>query len=954
MPTVGIKLSHGPDDRRMNEVRGSRTATNDQVSTANRRMFVRQPQPSQGLGPSTPTPARGHPPRPRAGFQHVIPSIYGTPGRGIAPAAIAGARHVSGPRRSIQQRPISPPSHNSHLSNIIDRPFIPPTYLETLDFARNRLSYPGYLKNRLRRPFAFQGVRDHAVALPSEPKKEGVHNTQMLSLDSSRKRKHEKQGRRRKALDFIDEDYLRTAHIPITNLDYFVPDDEERYRGDDDVLRPRMASKKSAPQPIRPRAARKSALSEAIHLRTPSPPYPAGHRDDFNLDDIEYIGRDSPLNTPRVARTATTMASTTPAPALEDHPPDPPDAELVEIMGELSFADESATYRACQQTLSDPMPFMRRNMRQGVATLMRKEAGSQEDTFALPIVPRSAYSLERVLQEEASAVTSRRARSARVSIDISLTAPPPPFDVPVSCVLTAHIELKPSNPHSITSPYKLSIGQQRVNLQEAAAVDLATNTVTLWHANVSLESEPNLVRCTPPSYTWKSAQVIVTISHFRDEGGKPAVWAHRHHWTGGQGSPAIVGATSASTRYAIVDDMHESFLQLVEQKNTMTWIRHSGNHGAVQKILPPTESPVILSLEWCFHPSYQLFPLRPTMTLRDGNRDREIAVEVRYGDHMWQTRQIGWRCPLCCRFGAFSAVELLRHHFKTDHPRVFLELKQDGLNNKIIVGPSDEPEEDPRFTPFLHDAGWGAMNPIGRLKNDKEPGGSSDDSDEDESSDSARMQRQSKPLFVDSDEEVMSDVKDITVEENDLTVEIESGIPTPPPPPTFITIDDEIEEEETPALVSERAYIDLTREDTPPPHKYDPRGPSEAPPLRNRTTRIEPTLMDRLDELALDDFGNQRSRILATEEVLLDKSGLTDEAKVMQALWNRWILLNRSAFIADKFGGITRFVQDRHAMIDKAVGFETLTYFLLIMHQKGLLTVDEKARVERDYVKRVR
>lgn len=49
-----------------------------------------------------------------------------------------------------------------------------------------------------------------------------------------------------------------------------------------------------------------------------------------------------------------------------------------------------------------------------------------------------------------------------------------------------------------------------------------------------------------------------------------------------------------------------------------------------------------------------------------------------------------------------------------------------------------------------------------------------------------------------------------------------------------------------------------------------------------------------------------------------------------------------------------RFIQYRHVMIDKAVGFAHLTYFLLTFHRKNFLTVKQKMAVELAYLEAVK
>ncbi|KAG8872326.1 hypothetical protein FRB98_009680, partial [Tulasnella sp. 332] len=788
--------------------------------------------------------------------------------------------------RRPNRRHDSPPAENVRMSHIISTPLPKFTYEECLQAAKDRLAYPGDLKLRLPAPFVVAGVEDHAVALPPEPKPEKLG----MVFSNSKKRKQEKQGRRQKALDFVDEEYLRTAHIPISNLD-FLPPKQDR---DTDGMRPRLHVRKTTR--ANEIGLRKSAPGlEVSVLSSPSPPpiHPAARQDRpvFIHDDIEYTDRDSPP--PRFA----SEPAVTAIPSRENQA-QPPHEELVEIMSQLSFGDGSASYRALQQSIGSPIPFIRRNLRRGIEAKMVQEHPVDAHSRGAPVPVRSAYTLERALQEESSVATSRRARSLRFIFSAILAAPPQPYVAPGSCMLTAHIFLVSLTPRT-TAPYKFPIGQQLLNLQEAADIDLATNTISMWGGSATLESEEMFVRLKPEGFTWKGAQLVITLSHFRDDQGRPAVWAHRQRRTrtpsrerGARGY-AIVGATAATVRYMIVD-VQGAFLKAMEKRSTMTWVRrlNSTDEDDPQKMSTMTESPVTLSLDWRFHPSYRLLsPLPPAIAaLRDS--DKEILVEVRFEDHVWRTRQLGWRCPLCCRFGGFSDAGHLRFHIKSDHPRITFELVQAGVSQKIVIGPNTEPEADPRFTPLHRDAAGNVRKLAAKHQHEMEDDDCDDYDDEEKRRRDGSVEGSSL-LFGSDLEDSLKDQEDADVVETKLVVE--TDVETPPPPPTFIPPNDAIEissDEEEPPAQRERVEIDLTRDESPRPQPYDARGPSGKPPSRSRTTRIEPTLMDLLDELSMDDFGNQRSKILATEEHLLDLPNLTIEAKVMWALWNRWIILN--------------------------------------------------------------
>jgi hypothetical protein len=58
-----------------------------------------------------------------------------------------------------------------------------------------------------------------------------------------------------------------------------------------------------------------------------------------------------------------------------------------------------------------------------------------------------------------------------------------------------------------------------------------------------------------------------------------------------------------------------------------------------------------------------------------------------------------------------------------------------------------------------------------------------------------------------------------------------------------------------------------------------------------------PKLYDILGAKSLDQFGILAWSVLDREEELFEMDGVRDEDKVMQALWCRWIMVNRSSLV---------------------------------------------------------
>ncbi len=79
-----------------------------------------------------------------------------------------------------------------------------------------------------------------------------------------------------------------------------------------------------------------------------------------------------------------------------------------------------------------------------------------------------------------------------------------------------------------------------------------------------------------------------------------------------------------------------------------------------------------------------------------------------------------------------------------------------------------------------------------------------------------------------------------------------------------------------------------------PPPKNARYGRAAEPPLQSCRPG-GPRIYDLLDELPMEPFGVLAWSITQREEEIFEHDDFDDEDKVMLALWNRWILLNKQA-----------------------------------------------------------
>ncbi|KAL4073283.1 hypothetical protein V8B97DRAFT_2005937 [Scleroderma yunnanense] len=110
-----------------------------------------------------------------------------------------------------------------------------------------------------------------------------------------------------------------------------------------------------------------------------------------------------------------------------------------------------------------------------------------------------------------------------------------------------------------------------------------------------------------------------------------------------------------------------------------------------------------------------------------------------------------------------------------------------------------------------------------------------------------------------------------------------------------------------------------------------------------------PRLYDMLNTLPLEPFGVLSWTIIDREEELFELDDVLDEDKVILALWNRWITLNRNKFVANYFDGTKAFVKEYRKMIHQAAGLSALRTWLLVLCVNNFLSPLEVVSIIRFY-----
>ena len=195
---------------------------------------------------------------------------------------------------------------------------------------------------------------------------------------------------------------------------------------------------------------------------------------------------------------------------------------------------------------------------------------------------------------------------------------------------------------------------------------LTTSSSEFW-----LDFNPPIELISPPIAFNPTLRptLVVRLSDFKDSYGKPAGWFHRIRPT----STQTVRTDIAEVHIPLVaDDDCATFVPNGHKRQPLQWKVKNPvtNTEDKQEILRPTFA--MVAFRWIMVPSRHLRPLVRFTPKRRSARPRPplIKVSFRIDDLAWGTKQLGWQCPLCQRFGPFRDQFFLQCHLEKDHPRI--------------------------------------------------------------------------------------------------------------------------------------------------------------------------------------------------------------------------------------------------------------------------------------------
>ncbi|KAI0341360.1 hypothetical protein BDW22DRAFT_1358864 [Trametopsis cervina] len=319
-------------------------------------------------------------------------------------------------------------------------------------------------------------------------------------------------------------------------------------------------------------------------------------------------------------------------------------------------------------------------------------------------------------------------------------------------------------------------------------------------------------------------------------------------------------------------------------------------------------------------------------------------------DDDWQeshgSRQ-DWRCPLCDIHGVFNTREMLVYHLDCDHSEV------------ASIWPEVHPTG--QDIPWVLTIQWTSSKLITQLHQEEEDRGESPRIKVEEGFDFGQPQfesEESKPEIATDLSAQLSHVS-ITATSSRIAGDMPHLKSEEEPSEESLILraiqgsEQQItsDEPEYPQPLRAPPRTGITEDGRLIPPPQDARwGPAAEPPLESCRPG-GPKLYDLLNELPLEPFGVLAWAIVDREEDFFEQEDLEDEDKVVLALWNRWIMLNRQAFVfaASRLKQVTSFLDEYHQMLHRAAGWKAVRQFLLLLFADKLLTMSAVSKALKHY-----
>ncbi|CDO77956.1 hypothetical protein BN946_scf184971.g6 [Trametes cinnabarina] len=378
-------------------------------------------------------------------------------------------------------------------------------------------------------------------------------------------------------------------------------------------------------------------------------------------------------------------------------------------------------------------------------------------------------------------------------------------------------------------------------------------------------------------------------------------------------------------------------------------------------------------------------PVKVVYRYRPNDREANGAYSSSNEDDYqeWVGTMTKWICPLCPLYPPFNNRAMLAYHISRDHSEVKASWEQIHVRNKprwriTLLIPDYEEDELEESSSEEQDSN---DNPDKQSSDSTEEGVGIgvrylEDEDDGDKQEGGRVEGEEEEEHVKSEDEP-EDVRDTGSisrdDEGSPSLMVHTQTHPAVEPPALVR-----RESETPEDIKPVSSIETTQQPesraptisgvslrgslpdrypTPPPPE-DPMGPAAQYPyleINGDNSRYScriggPRIYDLLNELSLDEFGIMSWAIVDREEELFEMDDVRDEDKVMLALWNRWIMLNGTHFILNKYeNGVQSFLDQYWRMIHNAAGWRALRAFLMMLHVHKYLTLSGVTKMLKYY-----
>ncbi|KAK7054805.1 hypothetical protein VNI00_003268 [Paramarasmius palmivorus] len=327
------------------------------------------------------------------------------------------------------------------------------------------------------------------------------------------------------------------------------------------------------------------------------------------------------------------------------------------------------------------------------------------------------------------------------------------------------------------------------------------------------------------------------------------------------------------------------------------------------------------------------------MASQSGDGLRVIYISCQSVEKGYARDLDGWECPMCLMFpGGFDNRDMLKNHLEWDHVDINVVWKRNRSTRSWTIeirfpdrgkeSPLAEREAHPHFAYGTYKTAIQPESLLPEPEHEPEP---------ERIPSSAKGKGRAAPPIP------FSPSRDASV----ATSHTLDSVSTTPAP--------------SKKLFSSTSPTRSSFHPTPTPPARNPLGPRAQPPFipaisGDRKIQLNYScrpggsrIYDLLGTLSLEPFGVLKWLVIDREEEIFEVDDLKDEYKVMHALWARWILLNRTLFVANYGRGVKLFIDEYMEMIKLAAGWEALRYWLLMLLAHRYLTGKDVADALRYY-----